>query len=429
MESINFRELFPGPDLFMTQLFRFALFLLLPAFAITCHSSSSSEPLSVLTSSYEQPEEKDILKKLMDTTLCNGFDFPVGDKNAKGSYTSGGKTYEGWYIATKCAEEYSLGIHTGEDWNGSGGGNTDLGQPVYATASGEVVHAAECTSPWGNVIMIKHKYFENGQIKTVYSQYSHLEEIAVKKGDRVQRRQRIGAIGQGNYQEYPAHLHFEIRSDKLKDHPVDYWPSTHKKTVAWVKEHYEDPSKFIHAHRTLIVPVNEKVITIAVKSRLKSYVYRSGKLYKTYEMGLGQAPEGHKEKQGDLKTPEGAYRVCEKTKGPFPSEGDNWAQAYLGTRWIRLSYPNEFDAEEGLRKKMITKEQCASIKKASSEKRMPPKNTQLGGGIGIHGWITPEWTDDDKERALTWGCVSLHNKDLEEYYDIVPMNSWVVIVP
>lgn len=396
---------------------------------IACQSSSGSEPASI--ASEEAPEEKDVLKQLMDTSLCDGFDFPIGDKNAKGSYTSleDGKSYDGWYIATKCAEEYSLGIHTGEDWNGSGGGNTDLGQPVYATAAGEVVHAAECPSPWGNVIMIKHKYFENGSIRTVYSQYSHLKEIKVKKGDRVTKRQLIGAIGQGNYKEYPAHLHFEIRNEKMKDYAVDYWPTSNNKSVAWVKEHYEQPSQFVNAHRSLTVPAREKVIAITVKSRLKCYVYRSGKLSRTYEIGLGQEPKGHKEEQGDLRTPEGAYYVCEKTKGPFPTDNGQWANAYLGVRWIRLNYPNEFDAEAGLKKSVITKDQCSAIKKACSEKKMPPKNTALGGGIGIHGWITPEWTDDDKQRALTWGCISMHNKDLEEMYDLLQMNSWVVVVP
>lgn len=406
----------------------FAIMLLI----VTCSnpSGSATSPVEEMEASVPREEEKDVLQILMDTTLADGFDFPVGDTEAKGSYISvDGKKYEGWYIAVKCAEEYSLGIHTGEDWNGSGGGNTDLGQPVHAAASGEVVHADQCPSPWGNVVMIKHDYFENGKVKTVYSQYSHLKDISVKKGQRVQRRQRIGSIGQGNHNEYPAHLHFEIRNSKMEEYPVDYWPSSNGRSVQWVKQHYEDPSAFIKAHRKLVVPAREKLIVVSVKHRLKSYVYKSGKLHKTYEIGLGQVPKGHKEKQGDLKTPEGAYLICEKTVGPFPSGGSNWAQAYLGTRWIRLNYPNEFDAEEGLKRKLITKEEYSRIRKAAAEKRMPPKSTALGGGIGIHGWITPEWSDSDTERALTWGCITMHNKDLEEFYSMVQLNTLVIVVP
>jgi hypothetical protein len=55
---------------------------------------------------------------------ADGFDFPFGDGEGGGSYTdlATGKRYAGWYKATRFAESYSLGIHTGEDWNGAGGG-------------------------------------------------------------------------------------------------------------------------------------------------------------------------------------------------------------------------------------------------------------------------------------------------------------------
>lgn len=363
----------------------------------------------------------------MDTSLCNGFDFPVGDKDANGSYTDpDGKTHVGWYLATKCGEVYDLGIHTGDDWNGKGGGNTDLGQPVYATASGKVLFADECPSPWGNVVMIEHRYYENGAIKTVYSQYSHLKEILIKKGQRVKRRQKIGSIGRGNYNEYPAHLHFEIRNEKMKDYPVDYWPSTHKKTVAWVNEHYEQPSEFVKEHRKLSLPCKEEKLAITVKNQYKTYLYKKGKLYKTYEIALGQQPVGRKEVQGDLKVPEGEYAVCEKTLGPFDTT--NWVNAYLGTRWIRLNYPNVHDAKAGLKKKLITKQQYESIAAAIRSHKIPPKGTKLGGGIGIHGWKGKGW-ENDGDRALTWGCLSMHQNDLEEFYDWVDLRTKVVICP
>src|SRR5262245_40989653 len=75
-----------------------------------------------------------------DYPPADGFDFPVGNTNAKGAYVDAatGKSFDGWYVATQFNEEYNLGVHTGEDWNGSGGGNTDLGQDVYAVAHGRV---------------------------------------------------------------------------------------------------------------------------------------------------------------------------------------------------------------------------------------------------------------------------------------------------
>jgi murein DD-endopeptidase MepM/ murein hydrolase activator NlpD len=370
---------------------------------------------------------ENMLDALTDTSLAAGFDFPVGNKDGKGSYTSpDGKKYDGWYVATKCAEEYSLGIHTGEDWNGSGGGSTDLGQPVYATAKGEVIFAGECPSPWGNVILIRHKFLENGKPSVVFSQYSHLQKIVIKKGDFVQGRQKIGTIGGGNNNEYPPHLHFEIRKEKMKDYDVDYWPSSNGKSVAWVKEYYELPSDFIKAHRKLTVPARESAIVLAIKSDLKLYYYEKGKLRKTYEMALGQSPRGHKQKQGDLKTPEGEYMIIQKTKGPF--DPSDWANAYLGTRWMRVNYPNAYDAANALERKEITASQAAAIKKAILNKQTPPKNTSLGGGIGIHGW-KGDWSNDDSERALTWGCISMHNSDLEEFYDLIILNTPIIIMP
>jgi murein DD-endopeptidase MepM/ murein hydrolase activator NlpD len=380
----------------------------------------------VVTNSERNPN---VQEELLDTGLADGFDFPIGNKDGKGSYTSlkDGKIYDGWYIATKCGEVYSLGIHTGEDWNGTGGGNTDLGQPVYATAKGQVIYADECPSPWGNVILIRHNFIENGKPKTVYSQYAHLETIRVKKGDFVQKRQKIGTIGGGNHNEYPAHLHFEIRNEKMKDYAVDYWPSSNGKSVTWVKEHYEQPSEFVKAHRELTVPAKESNIALVIKGDLKLYHYKKGKLHKTYEIALGQNPVGHKLEQGDLKTPEGEYRIIEKTKGPF--DESNWVNAYLGTRWIRINYPNAFDAEAGLKRRAITQSQCNAIKSACDANKMPPKNTGLGGGIGIHGWKNSEWSNADNERALTWGCISMHNRELEEFFEEIPMYSRIIITP
>src|SRR5690242_3102640 len=81
-----------------------------------------------------------------DVPAADGFDFAVGDANGKGSYQdlATGTSYNGWYVATQFNEEYSLGIHTGEDWNGNGGGNTDLGQDVHAVANGLVAFAENC---------------------------------------------------------------------------------------------------------------------------------------------------------------------------------------------------------------------------------------------------------------------------------------------
>ena len=67
--------------------------------------------------------------------VADGFSFPVGDGEGGGTYTDpAGRRHDGWYVATHLGDVYPLGIHTGEDWNGRGGGDTDIGQPVMAVA-------------------------------------------------------------------------------------------------------------------------------------------------------------------------------------------------------------------------------------------------------------------------------------------------------
>jgi len=103
-----------------------------------------------------------------DSAPADGFDFPFGTGDGGGSYqdTATGQKYDGWYVATHFGETYSLGIHPGEDWNGNGGGNTDLGQDVFAVANGRTVFAANCGRLWGNVVVIEHVFYENQEKKT-----------------------------------------------------------------------------------------------------------------------------------------------------------------------------------------------------------------------------------------------------------------------
>ncbi len=392
------------------------------------NEKTAAEHVQTVYDSIQKRSSPLTAEMLMDTTLADGFDFPIGDKNAQGSYVDKktGKKYSGWYIATQAAETYFLGIHTGEDWNGNGGGDSDLGQPVYSPAKGKVIFSDECPSPWGNCMLIEHRYVENGVIKTVFTQFSHLKELKVKKGEYVDRRQEVGSIGKGNMKEYPAHLHFEIRKENMREYDIDYWPTTHEKDVAWVKKHYEMPSDFVKTHRKLSLPSDEKKYLVLVKREYKAYYYEKGQLIKKFEIALGQEPVGPKEKQGDLKVPVGEYRIVEKTVGPFDSK-TTWANAYLGTRWMRLSYPNAFDAKRGLEQKLINKTEHDAIVFADKNKKFAPKTTALGGGIGIHGWIEPDWGLDG-DRDLTWGCISMRKAELQDLYVRLEIGTKVGII-
>jgi hypothetical protein len=158
--------------------------------------------------------------------LARGFDFPVGKPEASGYYKARGFWPNG---------------HLGEDWNGKGGGNTDLGDSVYACADGIVVQSKDIRVGWGNVVIIRHIYREtDGSVKVIDSLYGHLNERLVTLNQRVSRGQRIGTIGT-NRGMYLAHLHFEIR----KNLAIGMNRSSFDRT----SNSYHDPTKFIRAHR------------------------------------------------------------------------------------------------------------------------------------------------------------------------------------
>ena len=113
--------------------------------------------------------------------LADGFDMPVGKPDGKGYYVFRGYVPNG---------------HLGEDWNGVGGGDTDLGDPIYSIGHGVVVFSDDVRKGWGNCVIIRHAYRdETGKIRYVDSQYGHLLKRYVKLHDRVKRGQEIGTMG------------------------------------------------------------------------------------------------------------------------------------------------------------------------------------------------------------------------------------------
>ena len=351
---------------------------------------------------------------------ADGFDFPFGDGEGGGSYTdpATGKRYNGWYVATHFAEQYSMGLHTGEDWNGSGGGNTDLGQPVHAVANGRVVFAKNCGRLWGNVVIVEHLFYENHERREIRSLYAHLNEIKVSEGEEVRRRQLIATVGQDPDKLFNAHLHLELRLDPTLT--PTYWPSSDGKNAAWMREHYEDPSRFIKSHRKLQVPQSESTLVLVDQDKYKARLYAGGRVAGEYNISLGQGV-GEKQVQGDNKTPKGMYFVVQKHRGEFSGAYG----AYYGGHWVKINYPNRYDAARGRAAGLISSKQESSIASAWERRALTLETTRLGGGIGFHGWAR-EW-EDEGPRHLSWGCVVLHLSDVRDFYDRLPTGSMVVI--
>jgi murein DD-endopeptidase MepM/ murein hydrolase activator NlpD len=149
--------------------------------------------LGVVVATLEAAPNQDFAR----TRIADGFDFPVGKPNADGYYKARGFRPNG---------------HLGEDWNGIGGGNSDLGSPIYSMGNGLVVFARDVRLGWGNVVILRHIYYEGSALKTVDSLYGHLDRIMVKEGQQIIRGQQIGTMGT-NRGMYPAHLHFEIHKN------------------------------------------------------------------------------------------------------------------------------------------------------------------------------------------------------------------------
>jgi murein L,D-transpeptidase YafK len=86
----------------------------------------------------------------------------------------------------------------------------------------------------------------------------------------------------------------------------------------------------------LKLPLAEPRIEVS-KSKRELVLYSANKVVRVYRVGLGSNPKDDKRMQGDGRTPEGGFYVCSKNAK---------SSYYLS---LGLSYPNEEDAERGLR--------------------------------------------------------------------------------
>lgn len=136
------------------------------------------------------------------------------------------------------------------------------------------------------------------------------------------------------------------------------------------------------------MPVTSIVVR---KSERKLYLMNEKNVIKTYRIGLGFSPKGHKTAKGDGKTPEGTYRVDRKNPQ---------SKFHLS---LGLSYPNAADSA-----------------------RSKALGVEPGGDIFIHG-------EDRKphfwKRDWTQGCISLKNHQMEEVYAHVRIGTPVLIQP
>jgi Peptidase family M23 len=162
--------------------------------------------------------------ELESVPTASHFDFPLGNENGAMAYD---------------AQRFTENKHLGDDLNGIGGENSDLGDPIYAIADGRVLLARDGGPSWGNVVILLHAYLENGERKYVQSYYGHVQDMLVHPGETVKRGQEIATVGTANGR-YFAHLHFEMREFIT---PF-IGPGYRQDTRGWI-----NPTKFIETHR------------------------------------------------------------------------------------------------------------------------------------------------------------------------------------
>lgn len=130
------------------------------------------------------------------------------------------------------------------------------------------------------------------------------------------------------------------------------------------------------------------------KSANKMYLLEGEKVIKEYHVALGENPKGHKQQEGDERTPEGTYTL------DYKKEDSAFYRA------MHISYPNQQDIE------------------SAKQRGVSP-----GGFIMIHRqkngleWMAPisqnfNWTN---------GCIALTNTEMDEFMRLVAIGTKIHI--
>lgn len=117
---------------------------------------------------------------------------------------------------------------------------------------------------------------------------------------------------------------------------------------------------------------------------------------------------------GDETTPLGDYRIVRIR----PSVRFN--------TFFELDYPTPEHAEMAIEAGQIDNDSFDAIAAARQEHRLPPQDTVLGGGIGIHG-VGRGDKEVHSEYDWTEGCIALSNAQLRRFARWATVGMRVVI--
>lgn len=145
------------------------------------------------------------------------------------------------------------------------------------------------------------------------------------------------------------------------------------------------------------LPANTPIDSLVVhKNKNTLEAYSQNTLIKTYKISLGGNPSGHKQSEGDKRTPEGLYFI----------DGKNPGSTYHKN--LGISYPNSKDIADAKR-----------------------NGLDPGGDIKIHGIRNGLGFIGKFQRFFNWtaGCLAVTNNEIDELYANVKVGTPIYILP
>jgi len=155
---------------------------------------------------------------------------------------------------------------------------------------------------------------------------------------------------------------------------------------------------YLYAHHNWHpLPAGTVIDRILVeKSAKRLSIFNDGNQVKSYRIALGRNPVDTKQEEGDMKTPEGVYRIDSRN-----------AQSSFHLA-LHISYPSAED------------DQRAATRGVSAGSDIMVHGIQNG-----HGWIGAfhRWKD------WTAGCIALTDEEIEELWRVTPDGTTIEIRP
>ena len=132
-------------------------------------------------------------------------------------------------------------------------------------------------------------------------------------------------------------------------------------------------------------------LVVVDKSDRNMWLYNGDRILKTYDVDLGRSPGGHKQFEGDGKTPEGRYTVDRRNPD---------SKFHLS---IGISYPNEQD-----------------VAFAEAQGKPPGGEIFIHGRSRFRGGNYGDWTE---------GCIAVTDREMETIYSMVRDGTPIMIRP